>query len=89
MSDDPADAIAAAIRSAFVGYPKEGDSDWRSPGLDYARGMRALDQRDHAGVGSERLPDRETATGHRIVKIARVSPMRGGWRQHGAVEASV
>ena len=28
---DPADGIVAAIRSAFVSYPKEGDSDWRSP----------------------------------------------------------
>jgi len=28
---DPADVIMAAIRSAFVSYPKEGDSDWRSP----------------------------------------------------------
>jgi len=29
MSDDPADAISAAIRSAFVSYPKEDDPDWR------------------------------------------------------------
>ena len=28
---DPTDVIMAAIRSAFVSYPKEGDSDWRSP----------------------------------------------------------
>ena len=28
---DPADVIMAAIRSAFVSYSKEGDSDWRSP----------------------------------------------------------
>jgi hypothetical protein len=28
---DPADVIMAAIRSAFVSYPKEGDPDWRSP----------------------------------------------------------
>src|ERR1700761_435724 len=28
---DPADAIMAAIRSAFDSYPKEGDPDWRSP----------------------------------------------------------
>jgi hypothetical protein len=28
---NPADAIAAAIRSAFETYPKEGDPDWRSP----------------------------------------------------------
>jgi hypothetical protein len=28
---DPADGIVAAIRSAFVSYPKEGDPDWRSP----------------------------------------------------------
>jgi hypothetical protein len=28
---DPADVIAAAIRSAFVSFPKEGDPDWRSP----------------------------------------------------------
>jgi hypothetical protein len=27
----PADVIMAAIRSAFVSYPKEGDPDWRSP----------------------------------------------------------
>jgi hypothetical protein len=31
VSDDPADIIAAAIRSAFVSYPKEDDPDWRSP----------------------------------------------------------
>jgi|SRR6516162_9192143 hypothetical protein len=31
MSDDPADVINAAIRSAFVSYPKEDDPDWRSP----------------------------------------------------------
>lgn len=31
MSDDPADAIATAIRSAFAFYPKEGDPDWRGP----------------------------------------------------------
>ena len=31
MSDDPADVIKAAIRSAFVSYPKEDDPDWRSP----------------------------------------------------------
>jgi hypothetical protein len=28
---DPVDVIMAAIRSAFVSYPKEGDPDWRSP----------------------------------------------------------
>ena len=28
---DPAEVIMAAIRSAFVTYPKEGDPDWRSP----------------------------------------------------------
>ena len=28
---DPADIVAAAIRSAFVSYPKEDDPDWRSP----------------------------------------------------------
>ena len=28
---DPADAIRAAINSAFVSYPKEGDPEWRSP----------------------------------------------------------
>jgi hypothetical protein len=28
---DPTDAITAAIRSAFVSYPKESDPDWRSP----------------------------------------------------------
>jgi hypothetical protein len=28
---DPADAIRAAIHSAFDSYPKEGDPDWRSP----------------------------------------------------------
>jgi hypothetical protein len=28
---DTADIIAAAIRSAFVSYPKEDDADWRSP----------------------------------------------------------
>jgi hypothetical protein len=28
---DPADAIMAAIYSAFESYPKEGDPDWRSP----------------------------------------------------------
>ena len=28
---DPADIIAAAIRSAFDSYPKEDDPDWRSP----------------------------------------------------------
>jgi hypothetical protein len=31
MSDDPKDVIEFAIRSAFVGYPKEDDPDWRSP----------------------------------------------------------
>jgi hypothetical protein len=31
MSDHPADVIKAAIRSAFVSYPKEDDPDWRSP----------------------------------------------------------
>jgi hypothetical protein len=31
MSDDPQDVIEFAIRSAFVGYPKEDDPDWRSP----------------------------------------------------------
>ena len=31
MPDDPADVIAAAVRSAFVMYPKEDDPDWRSP----------------------------------------------------------
>ena len=31
MSDDPSEVIMAAIRSAFSGYPKEGDPDWRSP----------------------------------------------------------
>jgi hypothetical protein len=28
---DRADAIMAAIQSAFDSYPKEGDPDWRSP----------------------------------------------------------
>ena len=31
MSDNPIDVIQAAIRSAFVTYPTEGDPDWRSP----------------------------------------------------------
>jgi hypothetical protein len=31
MTDPAADAIMAAIRSAFDSYPKEGDPDWRSP----------------------------------------------------------
>jgi hypothetical protein len=31
MSDNPTDVIEAAIRSAFTSYPKEDDSDWRSP----------------------------------------------------------
>jgi hypothetical protein len=31
MADDPIDVIEAAIRSAFVAYPKEDDPDWRSP----------------------------------------------------------
>jgi hypothetical protein len=28
---DPEDIVAAAIRSAFVSYPKKDDPDWRSP----------------------------------------------------------
>ena len=28
---DPTEVIEAAIRSAFVIYPKEDDPDWRSP----------------------------------------------------------
>jgi hypothetical protein len=28
---DPTNVIMQAIRSAFEGYPKEGDPDWRSP----------------------------------------------------------
>ncbi|WP_426614516.1 hypothetical protein [Bradyrhizobium sp. McL0616] len=31
MSDSPIDVIEAAIRSAFINYPKEDDPDWRSP----------------------------------------------------------
>jgi hypothetical protein len=31
MSVDPKEVIEAAIRSAFVSYPKEDDPDWRSP----------------------------------------------------------
>ena len=31
MSDDARDVIEFAIRSAFVGYPREDDPDWRSP----------------------------------------------------------
>jgi hypothetical protein len=31
MPDDPIDVIEAAIRTAFVMYPKEDDPDWRSP----------------------------------------------------------
>jgi hypothetical protein len=31
MPDDPKDVVEAAIRSAFVSYPKEDDPDWRSP----------------------------------------------------------
>jgi hypothetical protein len=31
MSDAADAVIMAAIRSAFVTYPKEGDPDWRSP----------------------------------------------------------
>jgi hypothetical protein len=31
MPDDPTEVIKAAIRSAFVMYPKEDDPDWRSP----------------------------------------------------------
>jgi hypothetical protein len=29
MPDDPTDVISAAIRSAFVTYPREDDPDWR------------------------------------------------------------
>ena len=28
---DPTEIISAAIRSAFVNYPREDDPDWRSP----------------------------------------------------------
>jgi hypothetical protein len=31
MPDDPKDVIESAIRSAFVSYPKEDDTEWRSP----------------------------------------------------------
>ena len=31
MADDPRDAVAAAIRAAFVAYPKQGDPDCRAP----------------------------------------------------------
>jgi hypothetical protein len=31
MSENPIDAIEAAIRSAFTSYPEEDDPDWRSP----------------------------------------------------------
>jgi hypothetical protein len=31
MSNDPEDVVQAAIRSAFVSYPREDDPDWRSP----------------------------------------------------------
>lgn len=31
MSDSPIEVIEAAIRSAFIHYPKEDDPDWRSP----------------------------------------------------------
>jgi hypothetical protein len=31
MSDDPKDVVEAAIRSAFVSYPREDEPDWRSP----------------------------------------------------------
>jgi hypothetical protein len=31
MSDNPMDIIEAALRSAFVAYPREDDPDWRSP----------------------------------------------------------
>jgi hypothetical protein len=29
MQDDPKDVVEAAIRSAFVSYPKDDDPDWR------------------------------------------------------------
>jgi hypothetical protein len=31
MSDDPREVVEAAIRSAFVSYPRDDDPDWRSP----------------------------------------------------------
>jgi hypothetical protein len=31
MSDNPMDIIEAALRSAFVAYPREDGPDWRSP----------------------------------------------------------
>jgi hypothetical protein len=30
MPDDPKDVVEAAIRSAFVSYPKEDDPDWKA-----------------------------------------------------------
>ena len=31
MSENAIDAIEAAIRQAFVSYPREDDPDWKSP----------------------------------------------------------
>jgi hypothetical protein len=69
MTDAAADAIMAAIHSAFESYPKEGDPDWRKPQLDHAGGMRASDQSNNTRVGSQRLPDREEETRRSAMRV--------------------
>ena len=61
---DPTDVIMQAIRSAFEGYPKEGDPDWRSPSWimpeDCAHLTKAIIRELEA---THRLPDREEVVG--------------------------
>jgi len=54
----------AAIRSAFVSYPKEGDPDWRSPNWIMPEECAHLTR-----VGSKGLSDREEATCHPVLKL--------------------
>ena len=54
----------AAIRSAFVSYPKEGDPDWRSPNWIMPEECAHLTR-----VGSKGLSDREEATCHPVFEI--------------------
>jgi hypothetical protein len=55
---DPADAITAAVYTAFDDYPKESDPGWRSPNwimpeaCTHAPDVWSLVS-DHAGAGNE------------------------------------
>lgn len=69
MPDDPNDVVEAAIRSAFVSYPKEDDPDWRSPHLSPVPAGSRIRGRISVAEAEDVPPDGLKVNYHMVIEI--------------------